>query len=837
MGIWDELTKAGFGKYIPVCERLDRQWIIDCLERDKFWEWLIHHAFQKSYQKWKNKYNLNVSYEAYMAGRVGNDWETDYFWYLKRLLVVIVLPRLSKILHQRFNNQSLPKKYDAVDLLHRLSNRLLTAVIYLCIRNNLCARDTVPPTGQSDSNLFYSLFDRTKGPWSGNGAGNNNLSMVVCGTTFNASDVGMPVEFSGGSGNVDRTIGFITSVVDEYTVTLDCIIPTSSNLDVITFYHPKHENAKALVAGFAESYQGTTKIKNMRIRLNALQHAAIYVNESEYDKHTIRWNQHKPNNTMHCDIYKLDFGNYSTPPTATKATTSFAGKSFNYTTKMIAMQYETIQNSGIHTPTNKPLLRSDFQNFGEDQAYYDQNGRPHVERLLSNAVRLSSAYHHPTGKAYVEAKDGVCYAFTWTEYFGFAWVPWNQLTDADDNADELKRPIDFLPPIPDDFEISEDELLDRKGDANGSTKNDRNHPHTGTDSRTGDDLVGNKHAAVTWHWTAGKTLHGCTKTLGRKGTRKAEGASVNFGLGKAFKKYDGKQSGIMRYAGVDRVTNHAGVGVERRINGAKSTSNKHKTSWNSVGIETCNVGYARIQGKWLDKDKGIKRTVRKTTHAAKPDWLYIIPKNGGKVTNWRTWKKGSKNNPKKRDWWRIEPWPPEQIAMAIYLGKHIVSQLPHITMRDHHGHHDTCPQRKVDIIGFPFARVLRCVYPDEIVPDVWSQFVVSVNRGNGRRTTYQSRQTALLQFNYDMKSSIDEDECTHIAGVDGGFGTNSKLMLKNFKTNRNSFRQELRDGNAPRKNNVPVNIRDIESDSDRYYWCTFTCWEIHDAMVEGWVKP
>ena len=831
MGIWDELTKDGFGEYISVCERLDYQWIIDCLERDKHWVWLINYGLKPDYQKWKKKNHPETSswwpydppsFVDYMIGEVGTNWETDYFWWFKYCLTKFVFHRLSRVLLQRPPWSDPDENYNAVDLLHRLSDRLLNAVIYLCIRNVKSAIYPIPPTGQSDLNSFYDLFDRAETVPDGNGVGTNNLSLNVP-YTFKDSDVGKPVEFSGGSGEVDRTLGFIISITDELNAEVNCIVPPSDNLTVQIFHHPKHDNAKALVQGFADSYQGNTE----RARLNALQHAAIYVNESEYDKHTIRWNQHQPHDTMHCDIYKLDFDN--DPPTATQATTSFAGKNYNYTTKMIAMQYETLQNSGIHSG-HIPIVPEDFQNFGQNQEDYDNAGRPNVELLSSNAVRLSSAYHHLSGEDYVTAADGVKYAFTWTEYFGFAWVPWNQLQD----ADELKRPIDFLPPLPDDFEISEDELLDQADPADGSTENDRNHPHTGTDSRTGDDLVGNQHAAVTWHWTAGETLHGCTNTLGRKGTRKGAGASVNFGLGKAFKKYKGKQSGIMRYAGVDRVTNHAGVGVERRINGAKSTSNKHKTSWNSVGIETCNIGYARIQGKWLDKDKGIKRTVRKTVHAPKDDWLYIIPKNAAKVTNWRTWGKNSKSNPKKRDWWRIEPWPPEQIAMCIYLGKHIISQLPHITMRDHHGHHDTCSQRKVDIIGFPFARVLRCVYPDEIVPDVWSQFVVSVNRGNGRRTTYQSRQTALLQFNYDMKSSIDEDECTHIAGVDGGFGTNSKLMLKNFKTNRNSFRQELRDGtDTIRKGNVPVDIC-VDSKS---YWCTFTSWEIHDAMVEGWVKP
>ncbi|PXY78500.1 MAG: hypothetical protein CXX81_07430 [Methanobacteriota archaeon] len=166
-------------------------------------------------------------------------------------------------------------------------------------------------------------------------------------------------------------------------------------------------------------------------------------------------------------------------------------------------------------------------------------------------------------------------------------------------------------------------------------------------------------------------------------------------------------------------------------------------------------------------------------------------------------------------------------------------------MRNHHGHHDTCPIRKIDIIGFPFARVLRSVYPDEIVPDVWSHFLVSVNRGNDRRTTTHPRQLALLQFNYEMGNSTDNDrpkaerlgENTQIAGVDGSWGGTSNNILKQFKEERNLYRKQLRDGG---NTNVPVDIAVDRNSPDTYqdheYWCTFTCWEFHDAMVEGWVK-
>ena len=159
-------------------------------------------------------------------------------------------------------------------------------------------------------------------------------------------------------------------------------------------------------------------------------------------------------------------------------------------------------------------------------------------------------------------------------------------------------------------------------------------------------------------------------------------------------------------------------------------------------------------------------------------------------------------------------------------------------MRNHHGHHDTCPIRKIDIIGFPFARILRSVYPDEIVPDVWSQYYVSVDRGNGRRTTTHPRQLAMLQFNYEMGDSVDNDENTQIAGVDGSWGKTSNNTLKQFKEERNLYRQQLRDGG---NTNVPVDIavdrNSPDTKKDDEYWCTFTCWEVHDAMVSGWVRP
>ena len=58
--------------------------------------------------------------------------------------------------------------------------------------------------------------------------------------------------------------------------------------------------------------------------------------------------------------------------------------------------------------------------------------------------------------------------------------------------------------------------------------------------------------------------------------------------------------------------------------------------------------------------------------------------------------------------------------MMIAIGQEIVARWPHIGPRHHHGHHDLCPDYKVDPVGFPFARVLRGIYDDPAIPDVWT---------------------------------------------------------------------------------------------------------------------
>ena len=815
MTVWQELVENDLGGYVSHCNRIDHQWIIDQLERDGFWEDYRENEIRQRYEEWCEIHTIQqywTSFEDWCLNIIGTDWQTNYFWDFKQHLVNVILPRLSYSLELHIPKPQRDQGFSAEDLLHRLSDRLLTAVIYCCFSNshwaNLVENNPPPLTGQSSNANFSALFERIRYA-ALNTDGDGTAVLNFPDHEFDDTIVGCPIEFEGGSAEVDHSLAFIQSV-DGHDVTLDTTIPTSTGLTVNIFYHPKHENAKSLVEGFADSYDSG----NMKQRLNCLQHASIYVNESEYDQNTILWSQLTPSQaTEHCDIYSLNFDNYPTsPPIATQATSSFAGNDYNYSTKMIAVQYEIIQRSEI-LDVHLPVLSSDIQeNFDLTQADYDLMNRPNIQRLASRAVRLSESIHHSVGDTIVTASDGVNYTFTWTEYFGFSWIPTNQL----ESVDELKKPIPFLPPLPDNFSIT-DNLLGAE----------RNYAYTGI--RLGYDCVdipgeGNRPSAITWHWGAGEgddagTLSELTSSLG-PGASGA--ASANFGVGKAFHTYQGEPSGLMRYAPVDRVTNHSGVGVLRsihgatadpiewsatwgcymhqRVNTADERSGRYVTSYNSVGVETCNIGYSRA---------GLP---------AQEDWPYIMDENGSSTH-------------------RIEPWTPEQIAMCIFLGRHIVNELPHIGMRHHHGHSDTCPTRKVDTVGFPFARILRCVYPDQIVPDVWTQFYFRYVRNNNNRTTTHSRQFALLYFGYDMGNSHDDNEPIQINGVDGQFGNTSKTRLESFKTDRNSYRQELRDGG---NTNVPVDIhvdRDSPETNTNEYWCTFTCWEMHDALVSGWTMP
>ena len=250
---------------------------------------------------------------------------------------------------------------------------------------------------------------------------------------------------------------------------------------------------------------------------------------------------------------------------------------------------------------------------------------------------------------------------------------------------------------------------------------------------------------VTWHWTAGWTLESCRKTLGgATPTRKGQ-ASAHYGIGRSA------AEGIDRYVSLENRSWHAGVNQVLRWDGKPSTQ-KTKGSRATIGIETVHIGFAR---------QGI---------LPEADWQPAISPNG-------------------RHDMRVQPWPEAQIEMMIQVGREIIGRWPHIEARDHHGHHDVCPGYKEDVAGFPFARVLRGIYRDPTIPDVWGPLWQAV-----------TRQRALIALGYDLGDSGPAGD-----GADGQWGRVSDAALLAFQMDRG----QVQNG----------------------FWTTFTCWALHDALT------
>ena len=229
--------------------------------------------------------------------------------------------------------------------------------------------------------------------------------------------------------------------------------------------------------------------------------------------------------------------------------------------------------------------------------------------------------------------------------------------------------------------------------------------------------------SVTWHWTATWNLKVCRRVLGGENPLRKGSASAHFGVGRSF------EEGVDRYVKITDRSWHNGANQTLRWDGKPS---KYKGKWwsgarCSIGIETVNIGYARKKVPAGD------------------DWILYASENCKQEM-------------------LIQPWTPEQIEMCIELGKHIVERYPHITWKDHHGHGDTCPGYKTDVIGFPFAQVLRGIYNDDCIPDIWSPF-----------STIESRQQALINKGYDLGKW----------GADGDWGRVSDAALRSFQENNN----------------------------------------------------
>lgn len=251
----------------------------------------------------------------------------------------------------------------------------------------------------------------------------------------------------------------------------------------------------------------------------------------------------------------------------------------------------------------------------------------------------------------------------------------------------------------------------------------------------------NKPMGVTWHWTAIESLAVTRGVLGgAKATSKGV-SSAHYGVGRTF------AEGVDRYVGLDNRSWHAGKEQKIRWDGKRSIAGT-KASRTCIGVETCNVGYER------------------PGHPASPDWIEAVNTDSKWVM-------------------KIQPWPDEQFEMMAAVGKEIVAAWPHIKFLHHHGHHDICPGYKQDVAGFPFAKLLRRIYGDNSIPDVWSPL-----------WTTMARQKVLVRLGYDLGPW----------GADGSWGEWSQRALDQFQKDCDAVR-------------VP-------------HWTTFTCWDAHNALTK-----
>ncbi len=245
---------------------------------------------------------------------------------------------------------------------------------------------------------------------------------------------------------------------------------------------------------------------------------------------------------------------------------------------------------------------------------------------------------------------------------------------------------------------------------------------------------------VTWHWTATWDLALCRRVLGGANAERKGEASAHYGVGRSI------AEGIDRYVSLQDRSWHAGKLQVAQLNGAPLTLPEHKGSRATIGVETVNIGYAR---------PGIP---------ARPDWVTVAKSNCREIV-------------------KVQHWNDEQMQLMIDVGKEIRAAWPHIAPRDHHGHHDICPGYKDDVIGFPFARVLRAIYDDPTIPDVWTPLALPVQR-----------QRVLIELGFDLGTS----------GADGDWGGRSDRALRTFQQ-----QQGL---------------------AETGHWSTFVCWRAFDLL-------
>ena len=230
--------------------------------------------------------------------------------------------------------------------------------------------------------------------------------------------------------------------------------------------------------------------------------------------------------------------------------------------------------------------------------------------------------------------------------------------------------------------------------------------------------TGRRPLGITWHWTATWDLALCRRVLGGRNAERKGEASAHYAIGRTF------AEGVDRYVTLANRSWHAGKRQLCRYDGTPFTDKPaQKGSRTTVGVETINIGPAR---------PGV---------AARPEWLRVAATNGRSIV-------------------RVQHWTDQQLEMIVAIGREIVATFPNIRPRDHHGHHDICPGYKDDVIGFPFALVLRGIYPNETIPDVWTP------------TSFPAqRQRILIELGHDLGST----------GADARWGQKSDNALLAFQ--------------------------------------------------------
>ena len=252
-----------------------------------------------------------------------------------------------------------------------------------------------------------------------------------------------------------------------------------------------------------------------------------------------------------------------------------------------------------------------------------------------------------------------------------------------------------------------------------------------------------KPVGVTMHWAVTPSLHTCTRIIGGANAARKGAASAHYGVGRTY------EEGAARYVSLDAQSFHCQAGQLLRWDGRRMETKKFSGIRTTIGIETVHMGYAEPGEVAAD------RYIKAATVTGVP--------------------------------MEVQLWTDEQIDMLVAVGKEIINRWSGITVRDWHGHSDLAPKRKIDVTGFPFARLLRRVYDDDLIPDVWTLF-----------HSNEARQKALVALGYPLAPY----------GADGDWGSVSTRGLKAFQ----------------RDNGMVANG----------YWSTFTCWMVYDVLsVKG----